>query len=100
MQKFLFKLMAQISFFFFIAFVSTYLTDYLVSINFFKEADPEKYINDSFNCHYMWSSKHYIYAWFKFIIFCMAIIRIIIWAFQSFEKETIGDNYYEYRGKL
>ena len=60
-----------------IAIIGTYLSDYLVSINWFGD-----YVSDTRSgwdgSYERWGARHYWYNWGMFLLFVLSIVRAIV----------------------
>ena len=71
-----------------IGIASTYLSDYLTSINWFGDYNEYKYslYYEKYITYEYWGPRHYWYNWGLFILFILSIIRSIVRINEIYEK--------------
>ena len=82
-QNYLFLLTLQVLFLFIIAISGTFVSEYLIKINFFSSdwIESNRYGFDD----YHWGARRIWYTWMCVTLFCLSVTRIIIWSIEYFE---------------
>lgn len=81
-QNYLFLLTLQVLLLFIVAILGTFISEYLIEINFFSS---DWISNERYGDYYHWGARRIWYTWMCIALFCLSVTRIIIWSVEYFE---------------
>lgn len=93
---FTFKLAGFIIAIFSIAIVMTFINDAIQASGFFadikliKPQGPSEGVG--IDIWHEWGTRHYYYAWMCFLLFCISIVRIIMWVVYFWTDKSKNDD--------